>query len=76
MNIQNDLDILLKIITSNFINFLTHCTSLDLFIYQALKLKQYSLYRLIVQQNPFSFEQINLKQVYRQNTSLTKVLKI
>ena len=43
------------------------------FVYQTLKLKQYSLYRLIVHSNKIhlSFEQINLTQDYRQNTSLT-----
>ena len=81
MNIQDDLDFLTENnnmtvgLYSNFINVLTHCTCP--FVYQTSKLKHYSLYRLIVHSNKihFSFEPINLTQVYRQNTSLTKVLE-
>ena len=56
-----------------YANFINVCACP--FVYQTLKLKQYSLYRLIViQANPF-FEQINLTLVNKQNTSLTKVLE-
>ena len=59
---------------ANFINVLTHCTCP--FVYQTLKRIQYSLHRLIVHSNKihFSFEQIKLTQIYRQNTSLTIVI--
>ena len=57
-----------------YANFINVCACP--FVYQTLKLKQYSLYRLIViQAKSIFFEQINLTLVNKQNTSLTKVLE-